>query len=203
MPENVWRQNQIPFSFLKSEKKPFFLSLDENEKLCCWGSQQTLVSTFRNEEEDARTNGAFRFLLRFKRQNTSNFLFCRRRRQPFFNVRLCVTKMSKFWWLTKTISLFKLEQVWRKCQIGKWYLGSTHTYYISYTYCHFVAARPDYSLVFEDFANLFLLLLMLLRTSSSKRKEIVFEVSKKLQRQMSVRSLTHIISYQLSCKKEE
>ena len=82
MPENICRQNQIPFSFLKSEKKPpFFLSLDENEKLCCWGSQQTLVSTFRNEDEDARTNGAFRFLLRFKRQNTSNFLFCRRRRQ--------------------------------------------------------------------------------------------------------------------------
>ena len=77
MPENIWRQNQIPFSFLKSEKKPpFFLSLDENEKLCCWGSQQTLVSTFRNEDEDARTNGAFRFLLRFKRQNTSNFLLC-------------------------------------------------------------------------------------------------------------------------------
>ena len=110
--------------------RSFCSYLDENEKLCCWGSQQTLVSTFRNEEEDARTNGAFRFLLRFKRQNTSNFLFCRRRRQPFFNVRLCVTKMSKFWWLTKTISLFKLEQVWRKCQIGKWYLGSTHTYYI-------------------------------------------------------------------------
>ena len=119
MPENVWRQNQIPFSFLKSEKKPpFFLSLDENEKLCCWGSQQTLVSTFRNEDEDARTNGAFRFLLRFKRQNTSNFLFCRRRRQPFFNVRLYVSEMSKFWWLTKTISFFKLEQVWRKCQIN-------------------------------------------------------------------------------------
>ena len=106
-------------SFIKSEKKPpFFLSLDENEKLCCWGSQQTLVSTFRNEDEDARTNGAFRFLLRFKRQNTSNFLYCRRRRQPFFNVRLYVSEMSKFWWLTKTISLFKLEQVWRKCHIN-------------------------------------------------------------------------------------
>ena len=84
----------------------------------------------------------------------------------------------------------------------KWHFGSTHIYHKS-MYCHFVAARPDYSLVFEDFANLFLLLLMLEDFIIKKEKEILFEVSKKLQRQMSVRSLTHIISYQLSCKKEE